>query len=154
MVLKQRSSGSICTTWELCECRFLSSFLQQALQVLSDASTPGNRVLEQPLQPLKTTLNVCFSWFFVCLFVLAALGRHCCPRPFSSCGEWWPFFAGRGFLIVVDSLVASMGPRPPGFSSCGIQTYTTLRLLCSLRLLWILLDQGSNPYPLHWQMDS
>ena len=60
-------------------------------------------------------------------FVLAALGCHCCPRAFSSCGEWLPFFAVHGFLIVVVSLVASTGSRPAGFSSCGIQTYTTLQ---------------------------
>lgn len=43
------------------ECRFLSSLLQQALQVLSDAPTPGNQVLEQPPPPLKKTLNGCIS---------------------------------------------------------------------------------------------
>ena len=37
----------------------------------------------------------------------AALGRRCCARAFSSCGEWGLLFvAVRGLLIVVASLVA------------------------------------------------
>ena len=51
-----------------------------------------------------------FIYLFVCLFVclfMAALGVRCCPRAFSSCGEWGLLFiAVRGLLIAVASLVA------------------------------------------------
>ena len=41
---------------------------------------------------------------------LAALGLHCCPQAFSSCGKrGLPFVAVRGLLIVVASLVAEHG---------------------------------------------
>ena len=44
-----------------------------------------------------------FIYLFVCLF-MAALGLHCCPRAFSSCGE-------RGLLfVVVCGLLTAVAP--------------------------------------------
>ena len=44
------------------------------------------------------------------IYLLAALGLHCCARAFSGCGEW--------------GLLSSCGPlasRGGGFSCCGAQ---------------------------------
>ena len=53
-----------------------------------------------------------FFFFFnklIYLF-LAALGLRCCPRAFSSCGEWGLLFVVvRGLLTAVASLVAEHG---------------------------------------------
>ena len=44
---------------------------------------------------------------FICLFIFAALGLHCCAWGFSSCGELrLLFIAVRGLLTEVASLVA------------------------------------------------
>ena len=51
-----------------------------------------------------------FFGFFVYLFILAALGLHCCTQALSSCGEQGLFFvAVRGLLIAVASLVVEHG---------------------------------------------
>ena len=55
-------------------------------------------------------------------FFLAALGLCCCTRAFSSCGEQGLLFVVvHGLLIVVASLVGSMGSRRAGSSSCGLR---------------------------------
>ena len=75
-------------------------------------------------------LNFSFSLFFLNSFIylLAALGLHCCAWAFSSCGEWGLLFiAVLGLLTVVASLVAehrALGARAAvvvasGLSSCG-----------------------------------
>ena len=69
---------------------------------------------------------------------------RCCAQAFSSFGE-------QGLLFVVV---------PAGFSlwwllllqSTG-SVVVTCRLSCSMAC-GIFLDQGSNPCPLHWQVDS
>ena len=55
-----------------------------------------------------------FSFFkiilFIYLFILAAVGLHCCAQAFSSCGErGLLFIAVHGLLIAVASLVAEHG---------------------------------------------
>ena len=53
-----------------------------------------------------------FKYKFIYLFILflAALGLHCCMRPFSSCGERGLLFVVvHGLLIAVASLVAEHG---------------------------------------------
>ena len=51
---------------------------------------------------------------------MAALGLHCCTRAFSSCGEQaLLFIVVHGLLVALASLVAGIGSRPAGFSSCG-----------------------------------
>ena len=53
---------------------------------------------------------VFFFVFFLCVFVLAALGLHCCAQAFSSSGEQGLLFvAVHGLLIAVASLVAEHG---------------------------------------------
>ena len=114
---------------------------------------------------------------------LAALGLCCCMRAFSSCAEeGLPTLRTQGLLIVVASLVAghrlscarasvvlvhgliSCGLwdlKHPGFSSCG-SVVVTHRLwntvvACGLKYpsaCGIFPDQGLNPCPLLWQMDS
>ena len=66
---------------------------------------------------------------YICMYVfLAALGLHCFAWAFSSCCEQaHELLTG---LVVVAHRVSC--PK-----ACGI-----------------FLDQGSNPCPLHWQVDS
>ena len=53
-------------------------------------------------------------FLFLSLF-LAVLGRLCCTRAFSSCGEWGLLFvAVRGLLIAVASFVAEHGLQAHG----------------------------------------
>ena len=55
-----------------------------------------------------THATIWMNLFFLFLnLFLAALGLYCCPRAFSSCGEWGLLFVVvRGLLIAVASLVA------------------------------------------------
>ena len=96
---------------------------------------------------------------------MAALGLRCCVRVFSSCGK-------RGLLfVVVHVLLIAVAPlvAEHGFQACGLQQLWHMgsvivalglqsagsvvvghRLSCSAAC-GIFLDQGSNPFPLHWQ---
>ena len=50
------------------------------------------------------------GFFFLMYLFLAALGLHCCPWAFSSCGERGLLFVVVcGLLIAVASLVAEHG---------------------------------------------
>ena len=53
----------------------------------------------------------------------------------------------RGLLIVVASLVAEQ------FLGCAGSVVVVHGLSCSVAY-GIFLDQGGNPCPLHWQVDS
>ena len=53
----------------------------------------------------------------------------------------------RGLLIVVASLVAEQ------FLGCAGSVVVVHGLSCSVAY-GIFLDQGANPCPLHWQVDS
>ena len=65
---------------------------------------------------------------------MAVLGRHCCARAFSSCGERGLLFvAVRGLLIAVASLLWSTGSRHAGFSSCGSQALERRLSSCGAR---------------------
>ena len=59
-------------------------------------------------------------------------GLHCCTWALSSCRE-------QG-LLAVASLVAEHG-----LSSCRLHCHVACR---------IFPNQGSNQFPLHWQLDS
>ena len=51
-----------------------------------------------------------FFFFNKFIYLLAALGLHCCTWAFSSCSEWGLLFvAVHGLLIEVASLVAEHG---------------------------------------------
>ena len=89
---------------------------------------------------------VLFIYVFIYLF-LAVLGICQCTN-FSSCGE--------------QGLLSSCGPwafHCSGFSCCGAwgpetgSAVVTQGLSC-LSACGIFLDQGLNPCPLHWQVDS
>ena len=86
------------------------------------------------------------------IFVLAVLGLGCCVD-FSLVAESWGFSSW--WLL----LLRSPGSRARGLSRCSSQALghrlnsfgAWAQLLCGL---WGLLDQGSNPHLLHWQVDS
>ena len=80
--------------------------------------------------------------------LLAELGLHCCSQAVSRCGGHEPpFLAVPGLLTVAASLVVEHRLWCTGSVAvaCGLS--------CSLTC-GIFLDQGSNPYPPHWQADS
>ena len=78
---------------------------------------------------------------------MAVLGLHFCVRAFSSCGKRGPLFiAVCGPLTIAASLVAEHRLQTHRLSNCGSRA----QLLCGM---WDLPDQGSNPFPLHWQAD-
>ena len=99
-----------------------------------------------------------FKKFLFYLF-LAVLGLCCCPRAFSSCGEWGLLFiAVLGLLIAVAShccgfSLRSTGSRRAGFSCCGWRALecrlsscgTRAYLLCSM---WDLPGPGLEPLSL------
>ena len=79
---------------------------------------------------------------------MAVLGLRFCARAFSSCGKWGPpFIAVRRPLTIAASLVAEHGLRRAG--SVVVAHGPSCSAACG-----IFPDQGSNPCPLHWQVDS
>ena len=53
---------------------------------------------------------ILFLFIYFYLFILAALGLHCCAQVFSSCNkQGLLFIAVHGLLIAVASLVAEHG---------------------------------------------
>ena len=107
------------------------------------------------------------TFFFMYLFVWAALGLHCCAWAFFSCIRA-PLLSSCDVQASYCSGFSSCRARAPGSqasvvaahwcdivarplehrpSSCGTG------LSCS-EACGIFLDQGSNPCPLHWQADS
>ena len=77
----------------------------------------------------------------LCLCCGARAFSSCGEQAFSSCGEQGLLFAAvRGLLTVVSFLVAERGLQVRGLS-CSTAGGT-------------FPDQGSNPCPLHWQVDS
>ena len=105
--------------------------------------------------------------YFIYLF-LAAFGLHCCAQAFSSCDEWRLLFVVVcGLLIAVASLVVEHRLQVHGLQylwhmgsvvvarrlqSTG-SVVVAHGLSCSAAR-GIFLDQGLNPCPLHWQVDS
>ena len=92
---------------------------------------------------------------FIYLF-LAVLGLRCCARAFTGCGEQGLLFVQvHRLLIAVASLVAEHG-----LQACRLQqlwhvdSVVVARGLSCSSAHGIFLDQGSNPCPLHWQVDS
>ena len=72
---------------------------------------------------------------------MVVLGLHCCAQVFSSCGE----------------LLFSFGAQASqcsGFSYCGAQAMGLMGFTSSFHSCAIFPDQGSNPHPLRWQVDS
>ena len=86
-------------------------------------------------------------FFFLILF-LAALDLRCCARSFSSCGKLGLLFVEvHGLLIAVASLVVEHGLS--GAGSVVVAHGLSCSVACG-----IFPDHGSNPYLLHWQVDS
>ena len=87
--------------------------------------------------------NQYFSFFLLIYLFLAVLGLRFCARAFSSCGKRGPLFiAVRGPLTIAASLVGSTG-------SVVVAHGPSCSTVCG-----IFPDQGLNPCPLHWQVDS
>ena len=90
--------------------------------------------------------SYCRSVFFAFLFIrlfMTLLGLYCLSRTFSGCGEWGLLLvAACGLLIVVASLVAARS------------SVIVLQGLSCSKACGIFLGQGSDPCPLHWQVDS
>ena len=85
---------------------------------------------------------------FIYLFILAVLGLRFCARAFSSCGKRGPLFiAVRGPLTIAASPIAEHRLQTRRLSSVAHG------LSCSAAC-GIFPDQGSNPSPLHRQVDS
>ena len=87
----------------------------------------------------KISSRLDHQWSFIHSFLGAALGLCCYMWAFSSCSAWashcggfscfWNMGSRREGSVVVDELHCP--------TACGI-----------------FLEQGSNPCPLHWQLDS
>ena len=63
-----------------------------------------------------------FIYFFKInlFYFLAAVGLHCCPWAFCSCGEWGLLFTVATLhLLCVGSLFLSMGSRHIDFGHCS-----------------------------------
>ena len=76
-------------------------------------------------------------------FILGVPGLPCCTHAFSLCCDWGlPFIAVPGRLIAVACLVAE-------FRLSNVAHRVSFLMACG-----IILDQGLNPRPLHWQVDS
>ena len=93
---------------------------------------------------METGLKKLFIYLFV-----AALGLHCCPQAFLSCGE-------RGDSVAVVQWASHRG----GFSFCGAwalgagaSVVVANRLSCPTAC-GIFPDQGLNRCPLHCKANS
>ena len=74
------------------------------------------------------------------------LGLCFCTQAFSSCSKWGLlFFVVHGLLIAVASLVAEHGL----VGSVVVVHGLSCSVACG-----IFLEQGLNPCPLNWQVDS
>ena len=90
-----------------------------------------------------------FKWarlfFFFLIFIsvfLTAMDLHCCAWAFSSCGKW-----------ELSSSCSVQASHCGDFSSRRAWALKVHRLSCPMAC-GILPDQGWNPCPLHWQVDS
>ena len=99
---------------------------------------------------------------------MVVLGHCCCAQAFSSCGERGLLFvAVCGLLIAVASLCCrawALGAWASVVVPCGLSSSSSRALehrlsscgagLSCSEACGIFPDQGSNPCPLHWQVDS
>ena len=94
--------------------------------------------------------------FYVLGFFGAVLGLQCCARAFSSCkSRTYSLVVVHGLLFAVASLVAEYR-----LWVCRLQCLQHMGsvavahgLICPITC-GVFPDQGSNPCPLHWQVDS
>ena len=107
--------------------------------------------------------------FKIFIYFSAVLGLYCCTRAFSSCGErGLLFIALCRLLTAVAYLVAEHGLQAHTFQqlqhagsvvvvrqpqSVRASVVAARGLRCSAAC-GIFPDQGLNPCPLHWQVDS
>ena len=86
---------------------------------------------------------------------MAALGLCYCTGALSSCSEWGLVcFALLRLLTVVVLLLWSMGPGVHGLGQLWpVGSVAEAHGLSCSAVYRLFLDQGSNPYPLHWQVD-
>ena len=78
-----------------------------------------------------------FSFFKKIYLILAMLGLHCCVWAFSSCSEWGLLSSCGTWALMACGTLVAVAHGLSDSSACGI-----------------FLDQGLNPCPLPWQVDS
>ena len=79
------------------------------------------------------------------------MGLHCHMWSFSSCGKQWLLFCGAQVVGLWASVFAACGLSSAG-SSVG-SVVVVWGPSCSMAC-GIFPEQGWNPCPLHWQVDS
>ena len=95
-------------------------------------------------------LYICLSFFFFKehLFIYWLRWVLFAAQAFFSCGEWGLLFvAVRELLIVVASCCGAWALG--AWASVVVARELSCPVACG-----IFPDQGSNPCPLHWQVDS
>ena len=111
-----------------------------------------------------------FTLFIYILFyfIIGCLGLPCCTQAFSSCNERGLLFVVvRRLLIAVASLAVEHGIQACGLQQLwhvgsvvvarGLQSAGSVVVVHGLSCSTargIFLDEGLNPCPLHWQVDS
>ena len=104
---------------------------------------------------LFVLLFKCFIYLF-----LSVPGLHCCAWAFSTvASKGYSLLLCMAFTLPWFLLLRSPGSWPISFSSCGFGTLELRLSSCGhwlnyFKACGIFLDQGSNPCPLHWQVDS
>ena len=87
------------------------------------------------------------SWLLCVFLALCRFSLAVASRDDSSL--WRVGFCWQWLL-----LLQSMGFRHAGLSSCGLDSVVAAHELSCSEVRGIFSDQGSNPCPLHWQVDS
>ena len=122
--------------------------------------------LEEHKHTVPCILCLCTIFLFVLLFkcfiylFLSVPGLHCCAWAFSTvASKGYSLLLCMAFTLPWFLLLRSPGSWPISFSSCGFGTLELRLSSCGhwlnyFKACGIFLDQGSNPCPLHWQVDS
>ena len=151
---------------------FLSS---QRPGLKKDSDLPVSAGQNRPLffWEARPTPVCLWNFFFLIIYLflfLVSLGLHCCSPAFSSCSKQGQLFIVVFGLLIVGASVFGECPWAlghTGFSSCGTWAQymwfpgstakgsaVVSNGLCCAVACRVFLDQGLNPCPQHWQVDS
>ena len=97
----------------------------------------------------------------ICFLLPSVVDTHCCAWAIPSCGEWGLLSSCGtqashcGGFSCCEAQALGARARHMGFSSCGAVGLAVVGhgLSCPTAC-GIFPEQGSNPCPLHWQVDS
>ena len=93
--------------------------------------------------------RVLFLFFLIIYFNFLALLSLCCSLAFSNCDErGYSLVVVHGSPIAVASFVVN-----PGLQGTWVSV-AVVHGLCCPKACRIFPEQGLNPHPLHWQVDS